>query len=65
VADRVGLQLGDHVVETQGRSLGQLDGAAYCDTVRWLVDEFDPSEAGEILVEREGKQLRFTLPAVE
>lgn len=64
-ADRAGLKLGDHVIEAQGRSLTQLIGPAYCDTVKWLVGEFDPREATELLVQHKGGARRFNLPSVK
>lgn len=64
-ADSAGLKLGDHVVEAQGRSLTQTDGAGYCDTVNWLVAEFDPREAAKLSVKRDDGLHRFNLPAVE
>lgn len=63
-ADRAGLKLGDHVVEAQGHSLTQLQGPSYCDTVKWLVGEFDPHDATELVVQRGDGLLQFKLPAV-
>ncbi len=64
-ADRAGLKLGDHVVEAQGHPLTQTDGAGYCDTVNWLVGDFDPREPTKLSVKRNDGLHRFNLPAVE
>lgn len=64
-AERAGLKLGDHVIEAQGRPLTQIEGSGYCDTVNWLVGEFDPRDAAELVVQREDGPHRFSLPAVD
>lgn len=64
-AERAGLRLGDHVVEAQGRSLAKLEGVNYCEAVNWLVEEFEPHETVELVVERKGGRRRLNLPAVD
>lgn len=64
LAEQAGLKLGDHVIEAQGRSLTQLDGPRYCDTVNWLVGEFDSREAAELVIQRVDGPHQISLPAV-
>ncbi|HET9032856.1 MAG TPA: aspartyl protease family protein [Dokdonella sp.] len=64
-AESAGLKLGDHVIEAQGHSLTQLDGLAYCETVKWLVQEFKSREAAELVIQRKDGTHRFSIPAID
>ncbi|OLF75454.1 hypothetical protein AWH62_06460 [Maricaulis sp. W15] len=50
-AAQAGLRLGDHVVRLNDRSM-QADGAAVCNTVRWLFADFNAGDAADIEVTR-------------
>lgn len=62
-AARAGLKLGDRVLSAHGRSLTTSPVNDRCTSARWLIDTFQPSAPGEIVVERDKKPITLSVQA--
>lgn len=62
-AARAGLQLGDRVLSAHGRSLATSPDNDRCTSARWLIETFQPSAAGEIIVQRNGQPVALSVQA--
>jgi hypothetical protein len=60
-----GLQLGDHVVEISGHSLVPSSDAEACDIATWLAEGFEPVEAADLVIERDGERIPVHVPRRE
>ncbi|WP_308909930.1 aspartyl protease family protein [Pseudokordiimonas caeni] len=64
-AEAAGLQLGDQVIELQGKSLRVTSDADRCEKANWLFDTFDAREPAKIVVLRNGAAQTIEIPATQ
>lgn len=58
-AARAGLELGDIVTHIDGTSLIPGEETERCEKALWLADEFDPSQAADLTLSRNGEQIHL------
>lgn len=61
-AARAGLRLGDEVTAISGRSLIVSADNPKCAVANWLFASFDPAEAAELVILRDGVSSRLSIP---
>ncbi|SDL93949.1 retropepsin-like aspartic protease [Maricaulis salignorans] len=61
-AAHAGLRLGDQVTELSGRSLVVSADNPKCTVANWLFANFDPAEATELVILRDGVSSRLSIP---
>ena len=62
-ADLAGLELGDTVLQIGDVSLAPDGLDARCEAIRWLTEGFDPAQAWDVLIERDGARQTLHIPA--